>query len=101
VLLVVTIPPSNIENWSLPYIVSIFLAVPAVLSNHSPVLSSMRRMEVSGPPGNGVKRFRMMSGGSVLLIAAAQLIVGLCILGMMQPAVWNAPIVLSETWQSC
>jgi hypothetical protein len=44
----------------------------------------MRRMEVSGPPGSGKGRFRLMSGGSVLLIAASQLIVGLCILGIYE-----------------
>jgi len=43
----------------------------------------MRRLEVSGPPGSK-GGFRMMSGGSVLLIAAAQLIVGLCILGIYE-----------------
>ena len=46
--------------------------------------STMRRLEVSGPSGAGVKRFRMMSGGSVLLIAASQLIVGLCIMGIYE-----------------
>lgn len=44
----------------------------------------MRRMEVTGPPGSGKGRFRLMSGGSVLLIAASQLIVGLCILGIYE-----------------
>jgi hypothetical protein len=44
----------------------------------------MRRLEVSGPAANGRGRFRMMSGGSVLLIAAAQLIVGLCLLGIYE-----------------
>lgn len=41
-------------------------------------------MEVSAPPGSAKGRFRLMSGGSVLLIAASQLIVGLCILGIYE-----------------
>lgn len=44
----------------------------------------MRRLEMSGPPGSSKGRSRMMSGGSVLLIAAAQLVVGLCILGIYE-----------------